>query len=70
MRVATRIVSIVLLQLLLAFAVARNAGAAESKEAVDKLKTLSQSASAAYRLRRRRLRKDEDPAAGGDGARP
>src|SRR5215471_7624804 len=48
MRVATRIVSIVLLQLLLAFAVARNAGAAESKEAVDKLKTLSQSASAAY----------------------
>ena len=38
MRVVPRIVSIVLLPLLLVVAAARNAGAAETKEAVDKLK--------------------------------
>ena len=46
MRVVPRIVSIVLL--LMVVAAARNAGAAETKEAVDKLKALGQSAATSY----------------------
>jgi hypothetical protein len=48
MRVSTRILSVVLLPMLLTFAAARNAGAAETKEAVDKLKALGQTAATAY----------------------
>jgi len=48
MRVVPRIVSIVLLPLLLVVAAARSAGAAETKEAVDKLKALGQSAATSY----------------------
>jgi hypothetical protein len=47
MHVAKRIVSLVFVQLLL-LAAARNAGAADAKEAMEKVKTLSQSAAASY----------------------
>jgi hypothetical protein len=48
MRVVPRIVSTVALPLLLVFAAARNAGAADTKEAMEKLKALSQTAATAY----------------------
>ena len=48
MRVVPRIVSIVLVPLLLAFAATRSAGAADTKEAMEKLKALSAAAATAY----------------------
>jgi hypothetical protein len=48
MRVLPRIVSNAVLPLLLVIAAARSAGAAETKEAVDKLKALGQSAATSY----------------------